>query len=79
MTQSFHCKNVKNYRPVTILSCLGKLFTSVLNMRLNHYLEETMRLAENQAVSSIFLQRLTPFGELAYGINFYSRISTAKY
>ena len=33
--------NVKNYRPITILSCLGKLFTSVLNSRLNDYLEES--------------------------------------
>ena len=30
--------NVKNYRPITILSCLSKLFTSILNSRLNDYL-----------------------------------------
>ena len=41
--------NAKNYRPITILSCLGKLFTSVLNSRLNDYLEESMLLSENQA------------------------------
>lgn len=41
--------NVQNYRPITILSCLGKLFTSVLNVRLNEYLEESMLLSENQA------------------------------
>ena len=41
--------NVKNYRPITILSCLGKLFTSILNSRLNDYLEESMLLLENQA------------------------------
>ena len=38
-----------NYRPITILSCLGKLFTSILNNRLNDYLEENMLLEENQA------------------------------
>ena len=41
--------DVQNYRPITILSCLGKLFTSVINSRLNDYLEESMILSENQA------------------------------
>ena len=41
--------NVKKYRPITILSCLGKLFTSILNTRLNDHLEESMLLLENQA------------------------------
>ena len=31
--------NPDNYRGITILSCFGKLFTSVLNNRLNKYLE----------------------------------------
>ena len=38
-----------NYRPITILSCLGKLFTSVLNARLMHYLESNNILQQNQA------------------------------
>ena len=38
-----------NYRPITILSCLGKLFTSVLNQRLTSYLEDNSVLHENQA------------------------------
>lgn len=39
----------KNYRPVTLLSCLGKIFTSVLNSRLNKFIEENSILNENQA------------------------------
>ena len=41
--------DVNNFRPITILSCLGKLFTSILNNRLSNYLEESMLLLENQA------------------------------
>ena len=29
----------ENYRPITILGCFGKLFTSVLNARLHRFLE----------------------------------------
>ena len=39
----------ENYRPITILSCFGKLFTSVLNIRLQTFLEEYNILEENQA------------------------------
>ena len=42
-------KNVNNYRPITILSCLGKLFTSVLNSRLTAFLDSNEILLENQA------------------------------
>ena len=41
--------NPENYRPITILSCFGKLFTAVLNLRLNNYLKHNDILEENQA------------------------------
>ena len=39
----------ENYRPNTILSCLSKLFTSVLNNRLNKFLDTYDAFNENQA------------------------------
>ena len=38
-----------NYRPITLLSCLGKLFTSILNNRLNKFIDENNALLENQS------------------------------
>jgi hypothetical protein len=40
----------KNFRPVTILSCFGKLFTSVLYNRLNIFSDEFLLLNENQTI-----------------------------
>ena len=42
-------QNTENYRPITILSCFGKLFTAILNLRLNNFLEHHNILEENQA------------------------------
>ena len=45
-------KSPENYRPITILSCFGKLFISMLNMlnaRLNKFLDAHNILEENQA------------------------------
>ena len=39
----------ENYRPITILSCIGKLFTCVLNTRLTTFLDTHDILNENQA------------------------------
>ncbi|MES9884249.1 MAG: reverse transcriptase family protein [Sedimenticola sp.] len=38
-----------NYRPITLVSCFGKLFTSVLQIRLNNFLEYEEIMKENQA------------------------------
>ena len=38
-----------NYRGITILSCLGKLFTAVLNNRINSYVEMYGHIGEEQA------------------------------
>ena len=44
------CKNDPlNYRGITILSCFGKLFTSVLNDRITTYLEQNKKLGQEQA------------------------------
>ena len=41
--------DVNNYRGITLLSVLGKLFTSALNKRLTNYLESISALGEEQA------------------------------
>ena len=39
----------ENYRPITLLSCLGKVFTCILNHRLKTFANEINLLKENQA------------------------------
>ena len=38
-----------NYRPITLLSCVGKLFTSILYHRISTFLEENKILNETQS------------------------------
>jgi hypothetical protein len=42
-------KDPDNYRGITLLSCMGKLFTSILNNRLNSYAENINLISEAQA------------------------------
>lgn len=39
----------ENYRPITLVSCLGKLFTALINARLNKYAEKHETISSCQA------------------------------
>lgn len=41
----------ENNRPITLLSCMGKLFTSILSKRLNTYADQQNIFNENQGGS----------------------------
>ena len=39
----------ENYRPITLLSCLDKLFTSIINNRLSTFAEDSKIITDSQA------------------------------
>ena len=41
-------ENVDNYRGITLLSVVGKLYTSILNNRISMYLEREKKIVEEQ-------------------------------
>ena len=50
-------KSPENYSPITILSCFGKLFTSILNARLNKFLDAHNILEKIRLVSACMHQQ----------------------
>lgn len=53
--------NVDNYRGMIFLSCLGKVFTSLLNSRLYDFLSDANLLGEEQAGSETITVPWTTF------------------
>jgi len=41
-------QNVDNYRGITLLSVVGKLYTSILNSRISNWIEKEKKLVEEQ-------------------------------
>ena len=56
-----HQNDPSNYRPITISSCLGKLFTSVLNRRLTVYHDERAKTNQVSGNNTLVLTIFSPF------------------
>ena len=42
-------RDPSNYRPITLISCLGKVFTQILNNRIQKYVDEKETISECQS------------------------------
>ena len=60
-----------NYRGITLLSCMGKLFTAILNFRLTNYLEATGTIGDEQAGFRQEFSTVDHIFSLHMMINFY--------
>ena len=68
-----------NYRGITILSCFGKLFTTILNNRLNCYLQNYNVLCEEQAGFRKHYSTCDHIFNLKCLIDLYSRCNKTLY
>ena len=49
MVNKLYCPYPSNHRPITLLSCKGKLLTSIINDRLQNFSEKYEQINECQA------------------------------
>ena len=60
-----------NYRGITLLSCLGKLFTSIINERLTTFIKSTQIMSEAQAVLGKAILQPTKNVRLSVLLNYF--------
>jgi hypothetical protein len=63
--------DVDNYRGITLLSCIGKLFSMLINNRLNKFLEDKGSIGSEQAGFRKSFSTLDHIFTLKYLIEFY--------
>ena len=66
-------KKPGNYRPIASLSCFGKLFTAILNHKLNNFLKHNAILKENQTDSVLDTPRPITYSPYMYTQSYLNR------